>query len=290
MPQTAPLRTLGLRVRMALRRGADGICLFPGEPHNTEALPASFSTFEMRICLTIPRPVFRAIAPLALSALSLPVLAQEGPTWAPPQNVLQLSASGSVDVQQDMLTMTLSTTRDGASAAVVQNQLKAAIDAALATARSQAQPGDLDVRTGNFSLSPRYTREGKINGWQGSAEVVLEGRDFPRITQAAGRMEGLTVANVGFSLSREQTRKVEAEAQARAIESFRQKAANLAQNFGFAGYTLRQVSVNGPQDFVQRPRMMAAEAMAFKSDAAPVPVEAGKATVTVNVSGSVQLK
>jgi len=227
---------------------------------------------------------------VAFAVLSLPVLAQEGPMWSPPQNVLQLSASGSVDAQQDMLTMTLSTTRDGTSAAAVQGQLKAAVDAALAAARTQAQPGELDVRTGNFSLSPRYSREGKINGWQGSAEVVLEGRDFPRITQVAGRIDSLTVANVGFSLSREQTRKVEAEAQARAIESFRQKAAALAQNFGFSGYTLRQVSVNGPQDFTARPRMMAAEAMAFKADAAPVPVEAGKTTVTVNVSGSVQLK
>ncbi|WP_295523979.1 SIMPL domain-containing protein [uncultured Pseudacidovorax sp.] len=210
--------------------------------------------------------------------------------WSPPQNVLQLSASGSVEAQQDMLTMTLSTTRDGTSAAAVQSQLKAAVDAALAAARAQAQPGDLDVRTGNFSLSPRYSRDGKINGWQGSAEVILEGRDFPRITQAAGRIDTLTVANVGFSLSREQTRKVESEAQARAIENFRQKAATLAQNFGFSGYTLRQVSVNGQQDFAPRPRMMAAEAMAFKADAAPVPVEAGKTTVTVNVSGSVQLK
>ncbi len=244
----------------------------------------------MRICLTISPPLFRTVAPLVLAALSLPALAQEAPVWSPPQNVVQLTASGSVEVQQDLLTMTLSTTRDGASAAAVQSQLKAAVDAALAAARTQAQAGELDVRTGNFSLSPRYSREGKINGWQGSAEVVLEGRDFARITQVAGRIDSLSVANVGFSLSREQTRKVEAEAQAHAIENFRQKAASLAQNFGFGGYSLRQVSVNGPQDFLPRPRMMAAEAMAFKADAAPVPVEAGKATVTVTVSGSVQLK
>ena len=139
---------------------------------------------------------------------------------APPQNVLQLTASGTVEVQQDLLSMTLTTTRDATDAATVQSQLKAAVDAALAEAKKNAQPGQLDVRTGNFSLSPRYTREGKINGWQGSAEMVLEGRDFPRITQTAGRITTLNVGNVGFALSREQRAKSETEAQTIAIENF----------------------------------------------------------------------
>ena len=78
-------------------------------------------------------------------------MAQTAP-WTPPQNVLQLSATGTVEVQQDLLSMTLSTTRDAADAATVQTQLKTALDAALTEARKNAQPGQLDVRTGNFSL------------------------------------------------------------------------------------------------------------------------------------------
>ncbi|MFZ3119241.1 MAG: SIMPL domain-containing protein [Variovorax sp.] len=207
----------------------------------------------------------------------------------PPQNVLQLSASGTVEVQQDLLSMTLSTTRDAPEAATVQSQLKAALDAALTEARKSAQPGQLDVRTGNFTLSPRYTREGKINGWQGSTELVLEGRDFPRITQTANRITTLTVGGVGFGLSREQRAKVETEAQSIAIENFKQKAAELAKGFGFAGYTLREVSVNANEGGPIRPRMMAAQAKSFSADA-PVPVEAGKTSVVVNISGAVQLK
>ena len=207
----------------------------------------------------------------------------------PPQNVLQLSANGTVEVQQDMLSMTLSTTRDAAEAATVQTQLKAALDAALTEARKNAQPGQLDVRTGNFSLSPRYTREGKINGWQGSTELVLEGRDFPRITQTAGRISTLTVGNVGFGLSNEQRAKVETEAQSIAIENFKQKASELAKGFGFSGYSLREVSVNANEGGPIRPRMMAAQAKSMSADA-PVPIEAGKTTVVVNVSGAVQLK
>jgi predicted secreted protein len=220
-----------------------------------------------------------ALASLTAAAQTLP----------PPQDVLQLSAAGTVDVTQDLLVVTLTTTREGTDAATVQSQLKAALDAALTEARKAAQPGQLDVRTGNFGLYPRYAPLGKINGWQGSAELVLEGRDFARITQTAGRIGTMTVGNVGFGLSREQRAKVESDAQAIAIERFKAKAGELAKGFGFSGYTLREVAVNS-NDFGPMPRRMMTAGMAPASAEMAVPVEAGKTSVTVTVSGSVQLR
>ena len=205
------------------------------------------------------------------------------------QNVAQLSASAAVEVQQDLLSMVLSTTRDGTDSGEVQNQLKLALESALAEARKTAQPGLMELRTGNFSLYPRYGKDGKINGWRGSTELVLEGRDFPRITAAAGKIQSLTLANVGFALSREQRAKVEADAQAQAIERFKVKAAEVAKSFGFSGYSLREVSVNANDQGPVRPRMVAMEAKSAMSDS-PIPVEAGKASVLVSVSGSVQMK
>lgn len=213
-----------------------------------------------------------------------------GPRDVPLQNVAQISASGSVDVQQDLLSIALNTTASGADANGVQAQLKQAIDTALAQAKQAALPGQMDVRTGNFSLYPRYGKDSKINGWQGSAELVLEGRDFARITTTAGKIQTLTLGNVSFSLSREQRAKVEGDAQTLAIERFKAKAGEVAKGFGFAGYTLREVSVNAnDQGYTPRPRVMAMQA---KSDMAEssVPVEAGKSTVQVTVSGSVQMK
>lgn len=218
------------------------------------------------------------------------VAAAQTVSIAPPQNVLQLSASSTVEVQQDLLTMTLGTTREATDAATVQTQLRTALDAALVEARKSAQPGQLDVRTGNFNLAPRFSREGKMTGWRGTASLVLEGRDFPRITQTAGRISTLSIANIGFGLSREQQAKTETEAQAVAIDNFKQRADELAKGFGFGGYTLREVSVNAHQGGPVQPRMMAMEAMAKAASDAPVPIEAGKANVVVNVSGSVQLK
>jgi predicted secreted protein len=206
-----------------------------------------------------------------------------------PQNLLSLAAQASVEVQQDLLAITLSTTREGNDAASVQSQLRAALDAALVEARKAVRPGQLDVRTGHFGLSPRYNSKGAISGWQGSAELVLEGKDMSAIGQLAGRLGSLSVAGVGYGLSREAREKVEGEASSQAIAKFRARAADYARQFGFAGYTLREVSVNAGENFGNpRPMVRAAKTMSIASDES-VPVEAGKATVTVSVNGSVQL-
>jgi predicted secreted protein len=211
-------------------------------------------------------------------------------TAAAPQNVVQLSASGSVEAMQDLLSVSLNSTREAADAATVQSQLKLALDAALAEARKAASPGQLEVRTGNFSLYPRYGRDGKITTWQGSTELVLEGRDFARIGATAGKIQTLNVGQVNFSLSREQRARVEGEAQTIAIERFKVKAGEIARGFGFSGYTLREIAVNAnDQGYIPRPRMMAMEAKSSASDA-PLPVEAGRSTVLVSVSGTVQLR
>lgn len=229
------------------------------------------------------------LAGCALAAATMALPAQPL-TPQPPQNVLQLQAAGTVEVQQDLLMLNLTTAREGTDPAVVQTQLKAALDAALTEARKSAQPGQLDVRTGNFALYPRHNREGRISGWTGTAELVLEGRDFARITQAAGRITTMTLGGVSFGLSREQRARVETEAQAIAIERFKAKAAELARGFGFSGYTLREVSVNTNEPGFQPRMRMAAQDARLASAEAAVPVEPGKSAVVVNVSGSVQLR
>jgi predicted secreted protein len=206
------------------------------------------------------------------------------------QNVASLQASGTIEVQQDMLMISMTTSKDGADATTVQTQLKTALDAALTEAKKVAQPGQLDVRTGAFSMYPRYARDGKINGWQGSVELVLEGRDFTRISATAGKISTLTMGQVSFALSREARAKVEAEAQAQAIERFKAKASEISKNFGFSSYSIREVSVNANDQGVSpRGRVQMMQAKSMSSDE-PVPIEAGRSNVVVNVSGSVQMK
>ena len=216
-------------------------------------------------------------------------LAAWSDTLSAPEGVLNLSSSATLEVTRDLLTVSFTTTREGTDAASVQAQLKQALDAALAEAKRAARPGQVDVQTGNFSLAPRYTNKGAITGWQGSAELVVEGRDLPAIGQLSGRITTLTVGRVGYSISRELREKSEGEVSAQAIQRYRAKAAEVARQFGYTGYTVRDVNVSS-SDGAQMPRPMMMQANAMKASTEDaLPVEPGKGTITVNVNGTVQM-
>lgn len=243
----------------------------------------------VRIATRAARPLHACLLAMALLLLAGTVQAQTAIN-AEPRNVVQLSASGSVEAQQDWLTVTLSTTREGNDASAVQAWLRQALDSALVELKKAAQPSAMEVRSGGFTLQPRYGNDGKINGWVGSAELVLEGSDFARIGSAAARAQPLTISNLRFGLSRQARSQLETQAQALAIASFKSKAQEIARGFGFADYSLREVNVgSADQPIGPAPRMLAMNAKAMMADAS-VPMESGKSLVLVTVSGAVQLK
>jgi predicted secreted protein len=223
---------------------------------------------------------------LAAASISSVALAAD---QAAPSGVVALTATASTDVTRDMLTITLMTNRDGADASAVQSSLKQAVESALSEARSVSRPGQIDVRTGNFSLSPRYSPKNAISGWQGSAEVVLEGRDLPGLSQLAGRIQSMSIARVSQGLSREQREKAEAAALSQAISRYRAQAAEVTKQFGYSSYVVREVSVstNDPGSNPV-PMFAVARSMAVQNDA-PMPIEAGQTSVTVTVNGTVQM-
>jgi predicted secreted protein len=225
-----------------------------------------------------------------LAALVGAAHAQQQVAMSPlPSGVLSLTASATIEVPKDLMSVVFSITRDGTDSAAVQTQIKQALDAALAEARKAAKPGQVEVQTGTFSLSPRYSQKGVINGWQGTAELRVEGRDMPAIATLAGKINTMTVNRVEYGIARETREKLEQEAAAQAIAAFRAKAASASKLFGYADYTVREVNVSTNE---QVPMPYRGEAvMAMKSaDAAPLPVEAGKGTVTAVVNGAVQMR
>lgn len=209
---------------------------------------------------------------------------------APRENLLSFSADARLEVVQDLLSITLAVTRDGSDAAAVQAQLKQVLDAALSEAKLAAKAGAMDVRTGNFSLYPSHDKQGRINGWQGRAELVLEGKDAQRVAAAAGRLAGMNIFSVGYRLSPELMAKHQASVTAQAIQEYRARATELARQFGYGGYTLGEVSVHSSQqDGSPRPVMYRAQKAEMAMADEPVPTEPGKGVISATVSGSVRL-
>lgn len=232
----------------------------------------------------------KPLGALTLATLAaLQMNARAADEHPPLQGVLNLSANATVEVAKDLLSVHLSALRDGPDAGGVQAALKQAIDAALAEARKAAKPGQVDVRTSDFSVFPRYNDKGRITGWQGTAGLVIEGRDIPAIAQLTGKLPTVTISHVIYGLSREARERVEGDVTAQAIARYKQRAAEMSRQFGYNSYTIREVNVasSGPPPMGGFTLMRAKAAMA---DQEALPTEPGKETITATVSGSVQMK
>lgn len=230
---------------------------------------------------------------VGLSLASASTFAQEASTVMnnPMTDVIQLSTTASVSASQDLLKMNLSATKEGLEASQVQEQLKKAVDEALKQLKTNASPATYSVQTGNFSLNPRYSNQGKLNGWQGSAELSIEGKDFGAIAQAAGAVKSMVINSTTFSLSEEKRLEANAKAQSIAIERFKVKSISIAKSFGYSTYNLKNVVIS--EAGLDNEPIYAARSknIAFAmADSAPVPVQAGNSDVVVRVNGSIILK
>lgn len=198
-----------------------------------------------------------------------------------------LNAEASAQVAQDTVTITLAAELDGASQAKVAEQLATTLGRAM-----KQVAGDTRVKasTGNVRVWPVNDDRGRISGWHGRAEIVLESTDFKAAAaQAAKAGDGMAIANLRFSVSRAARAKAEQDLLAEASQAFRARAQALASAFGFASYSIRDIQLggSGAMPYQPAPRVMA---MASVAKAAPVPLEGTNETVTVSVHGSIFLR
>ena len=229
------------------------------------------------------KTVFLALSLSSLMALS-PVAVAQG-NLAATEQVLTFSASARQELSQDWLTVVARAQLEGKDPAAVQTQLNAIVQAALA--RLQPLPDQIEVRSAQFGIYPRHDAQGRLTAWQGQADLVIEGRDFAQVGQLAAGLARMTVTQASFSLSRQARQQLEAQVQSQAVQSFRQRAQALARDFGFAGYSLRQVSVSSVDRPEVQPRMAMVEAAAAPAGLA---LAAGKEDVRITVSGSIVLR
>jgi predicted secreted protein len=231
---------------------------------------------------------FAAALPLAMTLAPSSAFAQSDARFQP-SGVLSLSAQASAEVPQDVVTISLFYEQEANDPSSLTSTLNQRADTALQRAKGVA---GVTARSGQFSIFPSTDRDGRISAWRGRTEVVLESHDFAAASKLAGDLASvMQVGNVQFSLSPEAQRAAEQKLSGEAIASFRDQALSATRAFGFSTYTIRDVNV-GHTGIMPRPMMMMS-ARAASADAkmsSPVPIEGGTSTVTVNVSGSVQMK
>ena len=227
-----------------------------------------------------------SIAGASLALCAAPALAQPvEATPAHPLVELSARASGAVtnDLANAMVYAEHTAPTPQAAAAEVNQRLAAAFEAAKKHPAIKAQNADV-------STFPVYNSSGsKLSGWRMRAGIALESSDMPALASLLGELQ--QTLSVGNLTLRPAPHTYDAAADATATEAiaaFQTRAKNVAAALG-SDYRIKTLSIDyGSGPYIQPP-FLRARALSAESSSVDMPVEAGASTITVTVSGSIEL-
>ena len=236
------------------------------------------------------RPPFVTVL-LAL-ALAAPLAARAEERSIVLNDVLNVDATVTSEVVPDLAVVTLAVVREGPDVAPLTKEVNETLAKSFAEAR--AVPGII-ASNGGYSTFPRYDSRGGQStrtGWQVRAEMLVKSKDFNALGNLVGKLsQTMQIAGSSFEISSELRAQENSALIDRAARAFQQRAAAATKAFGYAGYSIRQVTLgNAGQSGNPRPMFMEANALARQASAPPMPIESGRVTLSLTVSGSVQMR
>lgn len=204
---------------------------------------------------------------------------------------IRILGSATRELSNDVLAITFTKDASGKTADGVQEDLRAAITEAIAVIQPSLKPGEIDVETSGFNVRPKYNKSNKIDGYLGSASLIVKGTDTAGISKLASELKSVVVSSAKNSMSRATREAAEASLTEAAIADFRTKADAIVKGFNFKGWDLGDVTINVSGDRGSQGKVFAMSAsLGGAMESAPMSVESGKSELTVNIQGSITPK
>lgn len=213
-------------------------------------------------------------------AANLAMAADETPRY----NQIHFQVERSRPVDNDRMQAVLSVTAEDDNAARLADQINRTMDWALKTAKARPK---IEVHSGGYRTYPTYNKN-KIRRWHATQELMLESADFAELGTLIGQLqERLQVASMNFSVSPARRTMVEDDLIAQALDAFKQRGELVRKQLAAKSYRIVDAAIStGGAGPVPMMRGIAMEA----ASVAPPAVEAGASTLTVTVSGVIELQ
>lgn len=231
----------------------------------------------------MPAIACRALAALALLLAALPALAHD---TEPRYNRASFSVSASADVENDTLVAVLAAQRDGGSARQLAGEINELMAWALAKAKGAA---GIKVQTLDYQTTPIYQKN-TVTGWRVRQTLRLESQDTAAVSELVGALqERLNLQHIGYEVSPQKRKEIEDRLIGEAIAAFEARAKRVADGLKRRSYRLVQLNVDSGGGPAPLPRYRAMPSAMAEAAAAPPAIEAGTQTITVGVSGEIEL-
>lgn len=207
-------------------------------------------------------------------------------------NQIRLSAEGSREVANDLMRAQMYVTQTGTDPHALADQVNRVLNAAKQTAEACEA---VRVQSGNYNTQPlhRYndaTGETVQTGWQISAGLMLESKDFRQLSELIGRLQGdMQLGQVDFAASPALQQQTENDLMVEAIRAFNTRAEIVGQTLGASEHLLKEMAVQTNSRGRSYPRMAVALAAGGPAEVETPQFNEGTSTVSITVSGTIEL-
>lgn len=221
-------------------------------------------------------------------ALSTTAFAQSNETIN--YNLINIQAEASRQVSNDEMNAVLYIEKSNKQPTELANQINQLMSQAVQTAKKYPS---IKIETGSQSTYPIYDNDSqKLKEWRGRAEIRIESTDFKSASQLISELQqNFQTQSINFTVSDAQRKKVENELVVEASKNFQQRAQTLSQAWNKSGYNLVNINLNTSNYGGQPvPRMAMMKASSNSLEIADQQMAGGESKISVNASGTIQLK
>ncbi len=223
----------------------------------------------------------------ALVAAAIATTSAAAHDAAPTFDRVSFRVSATSEVDNDTLVVVMYHERNGQHPTSMADDVNRTIAWAVEVAR---QSSGIKVQTLQYRQEPVY-RNQSISSWKVRQSIRLESNDVTALSRLVGELqERLSVASLRYTISPEVRRAVEDELITLALGRFGRRGKLIADELGRSDYRIVTMDVATSGGSLAPVRMRAVSAMAEGSRVTAPTLEPGVQSVTVQVSGTIELE
>ena len=225
------------------------------------------------------------LVPVLLAALvtARPATAHDAPLT---YDRINFQVSATREVENDTLVAIMYSERNGQQPSALAGEVNQIISWAVDLARKESA---IKVQTLNYQQNPVYKNQ-TVSGWRVRQSIRLESTDVTALSTLVGELQKrLAVASLRYLVSPDSRREVENALIAEALGRFKRRGKLISAELERPDYRIVNIDVITSGAAPMR-RRGAVAAMAEISSVAAQTLEPGVQSVTVQVTGSIELK
>ncbi|MCP3896941.1 SIMPL domain-containing protein [Moraxella sp.] len=226
---------------------------------------------------------------LGISALAMTTLGVANAQSDANYNRISFSVEAKTEVDNDEMRATLTKTTEAKTAKEVAKTLNDTINNALAIAKKYP---DVIATTGRHSTYPRYGSNNSITGFTGNASIQIKSQNFEQSSQLIADLQTMmALDHLSFNVSDKTRDNLKKQLTLDATKQFQEEAATISQAFGAKDYKIVNVQLGNNNNNYYSDAMPVAMSMSREKSVGieNLSLESGKATLSYNASGTIEL-